>query len=107
MPVAYYSKAYPRAPKPCDARLNAMVRSVTLHNVRRCTALLHTLHHHSTMDAVLCLAMDKLERSLRDECRKRGIDPDAAIAERLAPKDSGKAKPPESLGESAGPMIVE
>jgi hypothetical protein len=59
------------------------------------------------MDAVLAQAADKLERSLRDECRKRGIDPDQAIAERLNPEAKGAKKPPAELGESAGPMIVE
>jgi hypothetical protein len=80
---------------------------VTLGKLYRCKALLHALYRHSTMDAVLAQAADKLERSLRDECRKRGIDPDAAIAERLSGAKGGKAAPPESLGESAGPMIVE
>jgi hypothetical protein len=59
------------------------------------------------MDAVLAQAADKLERSLRDECRKRGIDPDAAIAERINPAAKGKAAPPTELGSDAGPMIVE
>jgi hypothetical protein len=83
------------------------MRDATVRQMQRCRALLYALRHHSTVDAAASLGFSRLERSLRDECRKRGIDPDAAIAERLSGPAKGKVAPPESLGESAGPMIVE
>jgi hypothetical protein len=100
-------KGYPRAPSRADVDFGCRLRSVTVGKLHQCQALLYSLRHHSTMDAVASLGADRLLRSLRDECRKRGIDPDAAIAERLSGPAKGKVAPPESLGESAGPMIVE
>lgn len=61
-------------PKPTTDLLRARVHAVTLHRFDQCRAMARALGKPHTSDCLLAEALERLQRALRDQCRKKGVE---------------------------------